>query len=215
LLSAPLAPKLAAFTDTTKPLARLITALVEMVGLVIVAAPAALGHGARRRRGPGPGHAADESSDGSVSPILPRAEECQSSWLMIVLRVLHIGGGVFWAGATFMLVGFVEPSAAALGSDGGRFMQRLAGRSGFVHAMSIAGTLTVVCGAWLMWTVSGGLQPAWMGSGTGAVLSLGALSGLVAAVNGMGVMGVIAGKLGTLGQTVQGQPAGPTAEQVG
>ena len=38
-----------------------------------------------------------------------------NSWLTIVLRVLHIGGGVFWAGGMFVVAGYVEPAATAAG----------------------------------------------------------------------------------------------------
>ena len=31
--------------------------------------------------------------------------------LLLVLRVIHILGGVFWAGSSFLLTGFIEPTA--------------------------------------------------------------------------------------------------------
>ena len=58
----------------------------------------------------------------------------------IALRVLHIGCGVFWAGAAMMLVGFVEPTVRRMGPEGGRFMQHLMGASRFPKAMALAGT---------------------------------------------------------------------------
>ncbi len=134
------------------------------------------------------------------------------TWLMIVLRVLHIGGGVFWAGGTFIFAGYVEPTTAALGAEGGRFMQRLAS-SRYPVAMSVAGILTIVAGVWLLAIDSGGFQPAWMGSGTGVAFSIGGLAGLVAAVIGLGVQGRNAMRMGALARAIDGQTGGPTAEQ--
>ena len=41
------------------------------------------------------------------------------NWLIVVLRLLHIFAGVFWAGAVFMLTRFVMPAVAASGPEGG------------------------------------------------------------------------------------------------
>ncbi len=133
------------------------------------------------------------------------------SWLTIVLRVLHIGGGVFWAGGMFVVAGYVEPAATAAGPDGARFMQRFAGGR-FTVVMSAAGLLTIVAGIWLLARDSGGFQPTFMGSGTGVTFSIGALAGLVAAVVGIGLGARNARRLAALGRTVQG--GGPTKEQV-
>ena len=32
----------------------------------------------------------------------------------IILRILHIGSGVFWAGSAFFVFGMIEPTASAL-----------------------------------------------------------------------------------------------------
>jgi len=45
--------------------------------------------------------------------------------IMIVLRVIHIICGVFWAGTVMVMAWFVLPTAQALGQPGGAFMQRL------------------------------------------------------------------------------------------
>ena len=134
-------------------------------------------------------------------------------WLIIVLRLLHIVAGVFWAGASFVVVGFVEPTASATGPEGGRFLQAFASRSGYSPSMTGAGLLTIVAGLWLMWLDSGGFQPAWMASGMGVALSVGALAGLAAAVVGLGLQSRNAMRLGAVAKSVQGQPGGPTPAQ--
>lgn len=48
------------------------------------------------------------------------------NFYLIVPRLIHIGSGVFWAGAAVMIAAFLEPTVRAAGPEGGRFMQRLA-----------------------------------------------------------------------------------------
>lgn len=134
-------------------------------------------------------------------------------WLMLVLRLTHIIGGVFWAGSAIAWALFIEPTVTGLGPQGGPFVQRLASRSGYTAAMTVAGLATVAAGIWLFWIDSGGFQPEWMAGGMGATLSLGGLLGLSGAVVGIGVQGRNAGRLGGLVRAVQQQSGGPTPDQ--
>ncbi len=135
------------------------------------------------------------------------------SWLPLVLRLLHVGGGVFWAGATFVFAGFIEPTAGAAGQDGARFMQRLAGGR-YPHAMMGAGSVTVLAGIALLWIDSGGFQPGFMGSGLGVTLSIGGVCGILAAVVGIGLAARNAFRLKAVSAAIQTQKTGPTSEQL-
>jgi uncharacterized membrane protein len=135
------------------------------------------------------------------------------SWLPLVLRLLHIGGGVFWAGATFVFAGFIEPTAGAAGQDGARFLQRLAGGR-YPPTMMAAGLITVLAGIALLWVDSGGLQPAFMGSRLGITLSIGGTCGILAAVVGIGLAARNAYRLKGVAATIQSQKGGPTTEQL-
>jgi hypothetical protein len=126
--------------------------------------------------------------------------------------VLHLGGGVFWAGATFLFAGFIEPTASAAGPEGVRFIQRLMGGR-YVPAMAVGGAVTVAAGVWLFAIDSGGFQSAFMKSGVGVMLSIGALCALLAAIIGFGVQGRNAGRMQALTRTIQGQSTGPSPEQ--
>jgi hypothetical protein len=107
--------------------------------------------------------------------------------LLLVLRLVHIISGVYWAGTLMFFVTFLEPSLRALGPDGGKVMMELAKRRYLVILPSIA-ALTILSGLWLMWIVSDGFQPAWMGSRFGIVLSSGALAAVLAFAIGVFVM---------------------------
>ncbi|MCL4801793.1 MAG: hypothetical protein KJ025_19540 [Burkholderiales bacterium] len=116
----------------------------------------------------------------------------------IALRLLHVGSGVFWAGAALMLVAFVEPTVRRMGPEGGRFMQRLMGDSRFPAVMGLAGTLTVLSGLALYWSVSGGAASGWLRSGHGLAITLGSGAGIVAFLVGMLVNKPAAARLAAL-----------------
>jgi hypothetical protein len=48
--------------------------------------------------------------------------------IMVGLRFVHIVSGVFWAGAVFLMVGFIFPAVRASGPQAGRFMEEVARR---------------------------------------------------------------------------------------
>lgn len=122
-------------------------------------------------------------------------------WLIVALRLIHIVFGVFWAGAIFFVVSFILPTARKAGPAGGGFMRTFA-QSGFVNALAGSGTLTVLSGWWMMWIVSGNMNPAWMGSPTGIVLSVGGLAATAGLAVGLTIsrpagirMGQLAGEI--------------------
>jgi uncharacterized membrane protein len=133
--------------------------------------------------------------------------------VMVLLRVGHILAGVFWAGAAFMMAGFVTPTVRALGADGGKFVQALVQRSRFSQAMGLAALVTVVCGLILFWRVSGGLQTGWLTSGRGLSLTIGSLAGLVAYGHGFAVQGKKSAELGALAKEIAAGGKPPTAQQ--
>src|SRR5436190_689631 len=101
--------------------------------------------------------------------------------VMIVLRLIHILTGVFWAGAAFILVQFILPAATAAGPAGGQFMQRLL-QTNFSRIVLAAGTLNVLAGLVMYWRDSGGLQLVWITTPTGLTLTLGGLAALIALI---------------------------------
>jgi uncharacterized membrane protein len=135
------------------------------------------------------------------------------NWLIVLLRLLHIFAGVFWAGAIFTLARFVLPTVATLGPAGQQFMRQLALERGLTKTMTIAGIVTVLAGLALLWHDSSGFQPAWMGSGVGVVLSIGGLSGIGAAVVGVR-SGMKASRLGQLFNEMDAEGAAPNPEQL-
>ena len=69
---------------------------------------------------------------------------------MVSLRIVHIVTGVLWVGSLFVVVVFVQPSAATLGAAGMPFMSEFRRRR-FVDVVFIDAVFTVVAGSFLYW----------------------------------------------------------------
>jgi hypothetical protein len=134
--------------------------------------------------------------------------------LIIILRIIHILAGVFWAGAAFMVAAFLEPNARALGPEGGRFMQRLVGQMRMTTIILTAAFLNVLAGIWLYWIFSGRFQVNWITSGRGLALTIGALAAIVTFILGLAVTRPTLLRMGALGREMQGADGPPKPEQM-
>jgi hypothetical protein len=131
---------------------------------------------------------------------------------MVVLRIVHILGGVFWVGAGLTTLLFIQPTAREVGPAAGPFMMHLAGKR-LIDFVLAAGGLTVLAGLLLYWRDSGGLKAGWIGSATGITLTLGALCGIAAlAIGGSIVRPTIMANL-AIGKAVAASGGPPTPEQ--
>jgi hypothetical protein len=133
---------------------------------------------------------------------------------VIVLRIVHIFSGVFWAGGTFFLLGVITPAVQFAGADGGKFMQHVVRQGRMSRVQGIAAGLTVVAGLLLYWRTSGHLNPAWITSGPGLALTVGGLAGLAAAAYGGAAVGGTASRMGKLAQEVHDAGGPPGQEQM-
>jgi uncharacterized membrane protein len=133
--------------------------------------------------------------------------------LLTVLRVVHIVGGVFWAGSSFVMAGFIEPTVHAAGDDGRRFMQQFSARSRFSPAVAAAAGATVLSGLWLMWIFYTQLGEVFFQTSRGLSLTLGMLFSLVAFVLGMVMINRPLRQLAKMGAAAAGSGAPPTPEQ--
>ena len=64
---------------------------------------------------------------------------------MLILRLLHILTGVFWAGTIFFMVSYLEPSARAAGPDAAKVMGNIQKR-GLMTVLPIMALLTILSG---------------------------------------------------------------------
>jgi uncharacterized membrane protein len=135
------------------------------------------------------------------------------AWLSLVLRVLHILTGVFWAGTSFFVVLLLQPFAERNGSEGERFLGRLFTEGNLTRAFAISGGLTIVLGLGLLAIVSGGFSPGWFASHFGGSITLGAIAAIAAAVLG-GISGRTGEQLVALAGSIETGGDPPTPEQL-
>jgi uncharacterized membrane protein len=133
---------------------------------------------------------------------------------LIVLRLIHIFAGVFWAGTTFFIVSSLGPTARASGPEGGQFMLRLTGRVGRMTLfMGLAATLSALSGILLYERVSGGFAAGWITSGPGLALTVGGVAGIVGWIVGYLVIARSSMRLTALATEIQAGRGPPSPEQ--
>jgi uncharacterized membrane protein len=138
---------------------------------------------------------------------------------IVTMRIVHIVTGVIWVGSLFVVVVFVQPSAAALGAAGAPFMSELRRRR-FVDVVFIDALLTVVAGSFLYWhdwqTYPGFGD--WIRSSFGASLTVGALLAIAGLMVAAGFTRPTIGRLVALGRQIAesgGTPSPETASSIG
>ena len=99
---------------------------------------------------------------------------------LLILRLLHITGAVFWVGAAYVMFLFLQPTAQATAPEGQRFMLHLLGRRHLTEAVLIAALVTGAAGALLFLRDSSGFQLQWMTTPQGLGFTIGGVAGGVA-----------------------------------
>lgn len=90
-------------------------------------------------------------------------------YVILILRSLHIGGGIMWVGSAALYLLLLVPAARAFQSAGQKFLQTLGPRLG--ATLGIVTTITVLSGALLYARFfAGGISFIWMtGAGFDAI----------------------------------------------
>jgi hypothetical protein len=132
---------------------------------------------------------------------------------MVVLRIVHILAGVFWVGAAFTTILFLQPTAREVGPAAGPFMAHLAGKKRLVDWVLRAAGLTILAGLLMYWRVSGALDGDWITSAQGLALTIGALCGIGAFSLGLSVVRPSIMATLAIGAEVAASGGPPTPEQ--
>ena len=131
------------------------------------------------------------------------------NYLSLVLRLVHIIGGIIWVGGALLMNFFVAPSLRATGDAGKQFAGHLMTKTQFSAIMTICAYATVIAGFLLYGIDSQWFTSAWQSSGAGVGFGVGALFALAGMVTGI-MNGNNNRKMAQLGAQIQGKP---TAEQ--
>lgn len=133
-------------------------------------------------------------------------------YVILILRIAHIGGGMLWMGGAILYLFLLIPAAKSAESAGQKFMQNLGPRFGAM--MGIVTTVTVLSGALLYARLLvGGISFIWK-TGAGAAFTVGAVAAVISYVMGASLFGKIQGKIGALGAAMASAGGPPKPEEV-
>ena len=107
------------------------------------------------------------------------------NYYLLVLRILHIGAGVFWVGSTLLLAVVITPALKATGGSGQKFVDYLITKKRFGTESAGAGGMAGIAGLLLYWHDSQGLTSGWMQGNAGIGFAVGGVLGLIAFIFGV------------------------------
>jgi len=126
------------------------------------------------------------------------------TYLIVILRLIHILSGVFWVGSTIFLSFFVMPTIQATAGAGQKFLIYLVAKRPLGVAIDISARLTAIAGGFLYWIDSDGLTSGWLYSGPGWGFGIGGLFGLIGLIFDMLAVKQI--KILSKTVSIQGEP---------
>jgi uncharacterized membrane protein len=130
---------------------------------------------------------------------------------LLVLRLVHVFGGIFWVGGSLMINFFIGPTIGATAQAGKQFAGHLMMRTNLSMALTVSAILTVLAGGFLYWRDSQGFTSLWMSAGPGVGFGIGAVSALIGFVFGI-TLGQLNKKMALIGSQIK--EGGPTPEQL-
>lgn len=134
------------------------------------------------------------------------------NYLVTILRLVHIVGGIFWVGAALMLAFFISPTAAATYEAGQKFIAHMMQRTAFNKAILITASASVLAGITLYLLDSNYFRSPWMSSGPGIGFGLGGIFGILGFIIGL-VQNRRSHELAQLGRIIQSQNGPPNQDQ--
>ena len=135
-------------------------------------------------------------------------------FLVLILRLIHIFGAVFWAGSAFFIVSFIEPTAAKTGDVGQKFMSYLGTKTSMSNSMGGAAIATMVAGLILYYLRFRNNFGGVMSSGYGIFISVGALFGFLAWIAGFYFQGRATARMQALSAEMAASGGPPTPDQL-
>jgi len=132
-------------------------------------------------------------------------KESKMIYLIWLLRIIHIGAGVFWVGGTLIMTFFVIPASGATGESGQKFIGHLMNNLKFSNRMSAAAGLTILAGL-ILFGLDARAGAPWLRSSFAMGLGIGAVFAIIGMIFGI-MMGRTTKAMAQLGAQVQGKPS--------
>ena len=132
---------------------------------------------------------------------------------LIVLRLVHVLGGMFWFGTGLFNAFFLLPALAMAGPASGQVMAGLQRRRLMV-VLPIVALLTLLSGARLMWLTSGGFSDGYFATATGTTFAWAGVAAVLSWALGVVFVRPAMVRAGTLAPTIATLPEGPERARV-
>jgi len=126
-------------------------------------------------------------------------------YLIWLLRIIHIVGGVFWVGGSLIMTFFVAPTLGATGEAGQKFVGHLMNNQKFSSRMASASGSTILAGV-ILFGLDARAGSAWLRSSFATGLSIGAGFAIIGFVFGM-LIGRTTKAMAELGAQMRGKPS--------
>ena len=122
--------------------------------------------------------------------------------LMILLRLIHIVGAIFWVGSAMFTGFFLIPALRETPAVMGQVAQALAKR-GFMTVMPIIGLIVILSGGTMLWLTSGGNMGMYMQTPAGHTFTMAGGVGILSLLIGVVFTKPANMKAGALGAQLQ------------
>jgi uncharacterized membrane protein len=134
---------------------------------------------------------------------LPKGENM--TYLIWLLRIIHIVGGVFWVGGTLFMTFFISPAIGATGEAGQKLVGHLMNNLKLSNRMSAASGLTVLAGL-ILYGLDARAGASWVRSSFAIGLGIGAVFTIIGMIFGI-LLGRSNKAMAQLGAQMQGKPS--------
>jgi uncharacterized membrane protein len=131
----------------------------------------------------------------------------------LVLRLIHVLGGVVWLGAAATMFLFLQPTAQATGAEGQKFMLHLLRERRFSEFSLVAAILTGLAGAILFWRDTNGFDLSLMTQPGQVGFTIGGIAGGIALLLFLFVGYPAGRRLIVTGSRLANERRPPTAEE--
>ena len=120
---------------------------------------------------------------------------------LIVLRVIHIVGGIIWVGGALFMAFFLGPVLQTLGPTAGQVMGGLQKRK-FMVILPVIALLTMLSGLRMLMLLSSNFGAGYFQTGAGKTFSMAGAAAIAAFLVGIAVNRPTMVKMGTLQQSM-------------